>query len=115
MGETCKRCGKPASRWTIQGVHLGSYCAPCYRIVHEKVVMATEPFRRKIREAFERFVKEQSVDPEFNPIEYVKTCEKCEDRMTGHEDESGTLCRWCVTCADASGECNSVDNAQAVT
>jgi hypothetical protein len=56
----CKICGKRASRWTIQGVYLGDYCAPHYRSVHEKVVKATEPFRRKIRESFERFVEEQS-------------------------------------------------------
>jgi hypothetical protein len=41
------------------------------------------------------------VDPECKePIEYAKICEKCEDKLTGHEDESATHCRWCVTCAD---------------
>ena len=24
-------------------------------------------------------------------------CSHCGDSLTGHEDESGTLCRWCVT------------------
>lgn len=31
-----------------------------------------------------------------------KRCEKCGDKMDGHEDESGTRCRWCVTCGDSS-------------
>ena len=25
-----------------------------------------------------------------------KTCEKCGDKLRGHEDESGTQCKWCV-------------------
>jgi len=25
-------------------------------------------------------------------------CEGCGDALTGHEDDSGTHCRWCVTC-----------------
>lgn len=24
-------------------------------------------------------------------------CHKCGDGLTGHEDETNTLCRWCVT------------------
>lgn len=27
----------------------------------------------------------------------IKTYDKCGDVMRGHEDESGTHCRWCVT------------------
>lgn len=27
-------------------------------------------------------------------------CRKCGEPLTGHEDESGTHCRWCVTCGD---------------
>ena len=42
------------------------------------------------------------MDPECNPIEYVAVCEKCEDKLTGHEDESGMLCRWCVTCTEVT-------------
>ena len=26
-----------------------------------------------------------------------KKCSKCGDNLTGHEDESGTICRWCDT------------------
>jgi len=26
-----------------------------------------------------------------------KTCDKCGDKLTGHEDDSSTTCRWCVT------------------
>ena len=29
-----------------------------------------------------------------------KLCQKCGDALTGHEDDSGTHCRWCVTCGD---------------
>lgn len=35
-----------------------------------------------------------------------KRCERCGDKIEGHEDESGTRCRWCVTC----GESNSGDS-----
>lgn len=45
----------------------------------------------------EALEEKRAVDPECNPIEYAKICEQCEDKLTGHEDESGTLCRWCVT------------------
>lgn len=27
----------------------------------------------------------------------VSHCQKCGDRLTGHEDEGKSLCRWCVT------------------
>lgn len=27
----------------------------------------------------------------------VKMCQKCNDRLTGHEDENGILCRFCLT------------------
>jgi primosomal protein N' len=48
------------------------------------------------------------MDPECNPIEYLAICEKCEDKLTGHEDESGTLCRWCVTCEPLNIDTDSV-------
>lgn len=27
----------------------------------------------------------------------IKKCSKCGEKLTGHEDENGTHCRWCVT------------------
>ena len=27
-------------------------------------------------------------------------CDKCGDKLTGHEDDSATRCRWCVQCTD---------------
>jgi len=50
----------------------------------------------------EALKEKKAVDPECNPIEYAKICEQCEDKLTGHEDESGTLCRWCVTCTEVT-------------
>ena len=94
----CKECGNPASHWTVFGMDLGNYCNRCYRDVNQRMMKTLEPFRRQVRDGFEKFVEEQTVDPECNPIESAKLCEKCEDKLTGHEDESGTLCRWCVTC-----------------
>ena len=29
--------------------------------------------------------------------EPAKVCPKCGDKLTGHEDENGTLCRFCLT------------------
>lgn len=31
-------------------------------------------------------------------------CEKCGEHLSGHEDESATHCRWCVTCTDTTGD-----------
>lgn len=33
-----------------------------------------------------------------------KRCQKCHEKLEGHEDESGTHCRWCVTCGDPVDE-----------
>lgn len=30
-------------------------------------------------------------------IQEAITCKKCGDRLVGHDDESDTECRWCVT------------------
>lgn len=102
QNKTCKVCGNPASRWTVFGMNLGNYCNRCYRDINQRVMRTMEPFRRQVRDGFDKFCEEQqAVDPECKePIEYAKICEKCEDKLTGHEDESATHCRWCVTCAD---------------
>ncbi len=44
--------------------------------------------------------------PPVDPPEDV--CEKCGEQLTGHEDESATHCRWCVTCQDTT----DVDSTQ---
>lgn len=31
-----------------------------------------------------------------------KLCDKCGDTLTGHEDDSATRCRWCVTCTEVT-------------
>jgi hypothetical protein len=41
----------------------------------------------------------------------VKTCMKCGDTLKGHEDDSDTHCRWCVTGWIACDECESVETA----
>jgi hypothetical protein len=103
QNKTCKVCGKPAHNWTVFGVYLGDYCNRCYRDINQRVMKTMEPFRRQVRDSFDRFCEEQqAVDPECKPIEYAKICEKCEDKLIGHEDESGTHCRWCVTCTDVT-------------
>lgn len=38
-----------------------------------------------------------------------KKCAGCGDRLTGHEDDSGAHCRWCVQGWIPSGESNSQD------
>lgn len=34
----------------------------------------------------------------------TKKCVRCGEAMSGHEDENGTHCRWCVTCSPASDD-----------
>ena len=41
-----------------------------------------------------------------------KKCVKCGDKLTGHEDENGTHCRWCVTCQDSSQDDTAESNAE---
>lgn len=93
----CKSCGKPACRWTIFGMYLGDYCNRCYRDVHVRVMQTMEPFRRQIRDGFERYVEAESRNPECDPEERPNTCWECGDPLIGHEDESRTRCRGCVT------------------
>lgn len=37
---------------------------------------------------------------ELTAFEKILVCRECGDKLTGHEDESGTHCRWCTTCVD---------------
>ena len=39
---------------------------------------------------------EGSPAPDCRRLKYPP-CQKCGDKLTGHEDDSETHCRWCVT------------------
>lgn len=85
----CKDCksedGHPS---TLFGLAIGSYCRPCYRHRWEQ---AHNIVKSQIR----------------GMVEYAAdavtgvSCDKCGDNLTGHEDDSATRCRWCVTCIDS--------------
>ncbi len=77
LGRTCGECGKPASHWTVFGMSIGNFCDGCYRAANKRMMASAETLLRPAS---------------------PKVCCRCEDVLTGHEDESGTLCRWCVTC-----------------
>lgn len=60
-------------------------------------------------------IKEQTYEYDEDAIRIIELCgegsetkcQKCGDKLDGHEDESGTHCRWCVTGGEyASGEEN---------
>ena len=42
------------------------------------------------------------MNPEVEGCEYIHRCEECGDKMVGHEDESGTHCRWCNTSSEVT-------------
>ena len=46
--------------------------------------------------------------------ETERNCIKCGDKLTGHEDDSATHCRWCVTCVSVE-EDNAFENTQATS
>jgi hypothetical protein len=45
-------------------------------------------------EAFKRYCTNHNM----TFVGEVKCCAKCGEKLTGHEDENGTHCRWCETC-----------------
>jgi hypothetical protein len=99
----CQSCGNPASRWTVFGMNIGNYCSRCYRDINQRMMAVARPFQRAITDSFQAFTEEiEAVDPDCEPIEYQKTCPKCGDKLTGHEDEDGTHCRWCMTCHEVT-------------
>lgn len=73
LDRKCDECGKPASCWTVFGMSIGNFCNSCYRAANKRMMGTADKLLRP-------------------------ACVKCQDALTGHEDESGTLCRWCVTC-----------------
>ena len=48
----------------------------------------------------------------FRQTRCLKKCLGCGDFLTGHEDESGTHCRFCVTSARDSGEGAVAENGR---
>lgn len=90
IDKQCKVCGRTAAMWTIFGISIGNYCNRCYRDINQRMQTAVKPLLAKIRTG-----AENAIDG--------STCQKCGDHLTGHEDETSTMCRWCVTCA-SSGE-----------
>ena len=90
INKQCKVCGKPAATWIIFGVSIGNYCNRCYRDINHRMQTAVKPLLAKIRTG-----AEDAIDG--------STCHNCGDRLAGHEDDTSTMCRWCVTCA-SSGE-----------
>jgi len=98
----CKECGKPAARQTVFGVRLGPLCNACFREMNQRMAKVATPALRGIRNDLSTLLEDGDMDPECKPIEYVPLCEKCGDKLTGHEDDSATRCRWCVTCIDAT-------------
>lgn len=68
----CVECGKPASSWTAFGVYVGAHCDACSRAKNLRMVAQVKSILRN-------------------------KCATCGDYLTGHEDDSATRCRWCVT------------------
>jgi hypothetical protein len=49
-----------------------------------------------------------------HPIKETSTsdkCQKCGDKLSNHEDENGTHCRWCVTGWQSSEPTNDSENS----
>lgn len=42
------------------------------------------------------------MNPEIEHGEYARRCQECHDKLVGHEDESGTHCRWCNTSSEVT-------------
>lgn len=72
----CQECGRTASSWTAFGISIGPHCDACCRAKNQQLVAQLEPMLRN-------------------------KCATCGDYLTGHEDDSATRCRWCVTCVPA--------------
>ena len=56
----------------------------------------------------ERFKRDMELYESGMASEVIK-CEGCGDTLTGHEDDSGTHCRWCVTCVADEKDDMSLD------
>jgi hypothetical protein len=105
----CTRCGNSkAHPRTFFGFRVGPLCTPCAVESHQKWKLKISPLLREMRESIENHVakiesetgaKVESVDV---PSLTQCRCKQCDDLLTGHEDDSVTHCRWCVTCMEVT-------------
>jgi len=106
---TCTRCGnKKAHPRTFYGFRVGPLCTPCAVEAHQKWKLKIAPLVREMRESIENHFRtiESETGANVESVDVPKflkpRCNGCNDRLTGHEDESGKLCRWCVTCTEVT-------------
>ena len=64
----CKMCGKPASHWTVFGMNLGNYCNRCYREANQRMRQTMEPFRRVVRDSFDKFCEENTSEQSLDKL-----------------------------------------------
>jgi hypothetical protein len=105
----CTRCGNSkAHPRTFFGFRVGPLCTPCAVESHQKWKLKINPLIREMRESMEEHfrkietetgAKVESVDV---PTLLESRCQKCNDLLTGHEDERGRTCRWCGTCTEVT-------------
>ena len=92
----CKDCKTPeAHPATLFGLAIGYYCRPCYRHRWEQAHAIVKSQIRSMTESVADAVDRVA-------------CDKCGDNLTGHEDDSATHCRWCVTCIDSAHSSDAV-------
>lgn len=101
---TCTRCGnKKAHPRTFFGFRVGPLCTPCAVEAHQKWKLKISPLIREMRESIENHFQtiEAETGAKLESVDVPKLreprCDECNDRLTGHEDEAGKRCRWCVT------------------
>ncbi len=86
------------------GFRVGPLCTPCAVEAFQKWRLKISPLIREMRESMdEHFRKiEAETGAKVETVDVPKLleprCKECDDLLTGHEDDSATLCRWCVTC-----------------
>jgi len=106
---TCTRCGnKKAHPRMFYGFRVGPLCTPCAVEAFQKWRLKISPLIREMRESMdEHFRKiEAETGAKVETVDVPKLleprCKECDDLLTGHEDDSATLCRWCVTCTEVT-------------
>ena len=89
--KTCKHCEKIGHPRTLYGMSIGYFCCTCFATVLERAKKTCQKAVNAMRRSIEDFVERES-----------NTCDQCGDGLTGHEDERGKTCRWCVTCTEVT-------------
>jgi hypothetical protein len=92
----------------LYGFRVGPLCTPCSVEAFQKWRLKISPLIREMRESMEDYFRQIETETGAN-IEAVDVpklleprCKECDDLLTGHEDDSATHCRWCVTCAEVT-------------